>query len=48
MVVELVWESKELRNASFSETQFWTENERGNLVNLKYAYGADLLDIRVW
>ena len=38
---------KKLYNASFGETQIWTEKERGNLVNLKHAYGADLLDLRV-
>jgi hypothetical protein len=48
MMAKLFWPKQKLVNASFGEKQFWTENERGKLVNLKHSYGSELLDLRFW
>ena len=46
-VVCLVWKNKQLASASFGEIQFWAKTTGNNLVNLRDANGADLLDLRV-
>jgi hypothetical protein len=48
MLVKLVCEKRKLASASFEEFQFWTETTGNYLLNLSYANGAGLLDLRVW
>ena len=48
MMVELDWQGEKLVSASFTRIQFWTETSVACLVDLKYANGADLMELRFW